>query len=222
VSEQLGPGPHTRVRRLPEKAAYDDATVFAIIDAAMMCHVAGVVDDVAMALPMLHHRVGRTLYVHASRSNALLRAVLARGIVSVSVTLLDGLRLARSGFESSIAYRTVVLVGTPREVTEAVEKRRVLTGFVDAVLPGRGSEVREINEREANLTLVVAISIDEASAKVSEGPTADDPEDAALPIWAGTVPVRLTYGEPVPQGDGAMARGDVPVPESVRRLVSGG
>jgi hypothetical protein len=221
VSDVLGPGAHTRVRRLPEKAAYDEETVYSIIDAAMMCHVAAVVDGVAMALPTLHQRVGRTVYVHSSKSNALLRAVLSAGVASLSVSLYDGLRLARSGFESSIAYRSVVLLGATREVTDPEEKTRVLAGFVDAVLAGRGAEVREMDAREESLTLVVAIGIDEASAKVSAGPTSDEPHDAALPIWSGTVPARVVYGEPVPDTGGAMSDGDIPLPDSERRLLEG-
>jgi len=222
VSDPLGPGPHTRVRRLPEKAAYDEATIFSILDAALICHVAGVVDGLAMALPTLHQRVGRVLYVHGSKSNALLRAVLDAGEASLSVTLFDGLRLARSGFESSIAFRSVVVVGAATEVTDPEEKRRLFDGFVDTVLPGRAAEVRAILEREVNLTIVVAISIDEASAKVSGGPTSDDPEDQALAIWSGTVPARVVYGEPVPDTNGAMARGDIALPDSIRRLLEGG
>ena len=219
MSDTLGPGPSTRVRRLPEKARYDEESVFGIIDAALMCHLAGVVEGLAMALPTLHLRVGRTLYVHASKSNALVRAVLSAGKASASFTLYDGLRLARSGFESSIAYRSAVIVGATREVSDPAEKRQVLEGFVEAVLPGRGSEVRAMNAREESLTQVVAISIDEASAKISEGPTSDEPEDAALPIWAGSVPARVIYDAPVPFTDGAMERGDIPLSPAVRRLL---
>ena len=218
MSGDLGPGDHTRLRRLPEKAAYDAATVYAILDEAPYVHLAAVVDGLAMSLPTLHLREGNTLYVHSSKSNALVRSALAAGRVSLTATLYDGLRLARSGFESSIAYRSVVAVGSVREVDDHREKRRLLEGFVDAVLPGRASEVREMSEREAALTLVVAIEVTEASAKVSEGPTHDEPEDAALPIWAGTVPARLVYGEPVAATDGAMAGVGLPLPESLRRL----
>ena len=219
MSGELGPGPHTRVRRLPEKAAYDEATVFSIIDAAMLCHVAGVVDSLAVALPTLHLRRGRTLYVHANQSNSLLRSVLAAGVASLSMSVFDGLRLARSGFESSLAYRSVMVVGATREVVDPAEKRRVLDGFVDAVLPGRASEVRPMRERESNLTLVVAVDIAEASAKLSAGPTQDSPEDANLDIWSGTVPARVVYSTPVPDTNGAMAHDDVALPDSVRRLL---
>lgn len=219
MSESLGPGPRTRVRRLPEKAAYDAPTVFAIIDGAVMCHVAATVDGLAMALPTLHARVGTTIYLHGSPSNALFRASLEAGVASVSVTIYDGLRLARSAFESSVAYRSVVVVGSTREVTDPAEKRRALDAVLEAALPGRGDEVRARSAREENLTLVVALSIDEASAKVSHGPTDDDPEDAALPVWSGTVPARMVYGEPLASTDGAMALAQVPLPASVRRLI---
>ena len=218
MNESLGPGPHTRVRRLPEKAAYDAATIFDILDGAVMCHVAATVDGLAMALPTLHARLDTTIYLHGSRSNALFRAALDAGVASLSVTIYDGLRVARSAFESSIAYRSVVVVGAIREVNDPEEKRRALNAVLEAALPGRGVEVRAMNEREENLTLVLALSIDEASAKVSYGPTSDEPEDAALPIWSGVVPARLVYDEPIASTDGAMADGAMKIPDSVRRL----
>ena len=217
----LGPGPHTRVRRLPDKARYDEATIHAIIDEAPFCNVAAEVNGLAMALPTLHVRVGDTLYVHANQSNALLRAALARGRAAITMTLYDGLRLARSGFESSIAYRSVMVVGATREVLDPDERQRVLPAFIDAVVPGRSREVRPMSEREDRLTLVVAITIDEASAKVSAGPTDDDAEDAALPVWAGVIPAHTVFGVPVGNSDGAMADGTMPLPPSVQRLVEG-
>lgn len=214
----LGPGPRTRVRRLPEKARYDAETVEAILDEARFCHVAAIVGGRAVTLPTLHAREGRVLYLHGSQSNAAMKAMLASGEACVSATLYDGLRLARSGFESSIAYRSVVVYGAATEVEDAAEKRRVLDLFVDAILPGRAAEVRPMTEREVNLTMVVAVAIEEASAKISAGPTEDFPEDLDLPIWTGTLPARTWFGPPVPGSDGAMARGDLAVPASVRRL----
>ena len=148
-----------------------------------------------------------------------MKSVLDAGRACVTVTLYDGLRLARSGFESSIAYRSVVVVGAIREVADDEEKARVLDLLVDAVVPGRASEVRPMSEQELRLTLVVAVSIDEASAKVSEGPTDDFAQDVDLPIWSGVVPARLRFEEPIPSTDGMMASGNVPVPSSVRRLL---
>lgn len=215
----LGPGPHTRVRRLPKKASYDAGVIYAILDEAPFCHVAAVVEGRAVTLPTLHARDGRTLYLHGSQSNALLKAIVESGEACVSATLFDGLRLARSGFESSIAYRSVVVFGAATLVGDDAQKRRVLDLFVDAVLPGRASEVRAMSDQECRLTMVVAVSIDEASAKVSAGPTEDLDDDLELPIWSGTVPARLRYEAPVPSRDGAMASGGVPLPESVRRLL---
>ena len=214
----LGPGPHTRVRRVVTKASYDRATIEAIIDEARLCHVAGVVNGRAMALATLHAREGRALYLHASQSNALLKAVLASGEACVSMTLYDGLRLARSGFESSVAYRSVVLFGPATAVDDDAEKRRVLDLFVDAVLPGRASEVRAMTDQELNLTMVVRVQIDEASAKISHGPTEDFEEDLELPIWSGTIPAHLHFDAPVPSNDGAMAAGGISLPASVQRL----
>ena len=215
----LGPGAHSRVRRLAKKATYDETAIFSILDEARLCHVAGVIDGRPIVLPTLHAREGRRLYLHSSPASALMRSILASGDVCVAVTLFDGLRLARSGFESSIAYRSVVLFGSATLVADEDEKRRVLDRFVDCVLPGRAREVRVASAREVRATMVVAVAIDEASAKVSCGPTDDPEDDRDLPIWSGTVPARMYFDPPIASDDGAMARGEVPVPESVRRLL---
>ena len=217
----LGPGEHTRVVRLPKKANYDEKVIHAILDEARMCHVAGIVGGKAMALPTLHARKGSTLYLHGSQSNAIMKSVLLSGEAFVTVTHYDGLRLARSGFESSIAYRSVVVFGPVSEVTDLEEKRECLDMFVDAILPGRASEVRPMNERELNLTFILAVEINEASAKISAGPTDDFEYDIDLPIWAGVVPSKLVFTNPVPNTDGAMATGEIEVPPSVRRLLEG-
>ena len=214
----LGPGRHTRVRRLPEKARYDVEVINAILDEARICHVAAIVDGQAVTLPTLHAREGRTLYLHGNQSNAFMKAVFSSARAYVNVTIYDGLRLARSGFESSIAYRSVVVMGPASQVTDLEEKRRILDLFVDAILPGRSREVRLMNERELNLTLVVRVEISEASAKVSSGPTDDFEEDLELPIWSGTIPAHLHFDPPLASSDGAMANGQVPLPESVERL----
>jgi nitroimidazol reductase NimA-like FMN-containing flavoprotein (pyridoxamine 5'-phosphate oxidase superfamily) len=220
VSERaLGPGPRTRVRRLPKKAHYDEAVIFAILDEARLCHVAAMVRERPLALPTLHAREGRRLYLHGSPSNEVLKSIVRDGEAFVTATLFDGLRLARSGFESSIAYRSVSVVGPAREVTDLEEKSRVLALFVDRVLEGRAAEVRAMSEKEVRLTMVVAVEIDEAAAKVSAGPTEDDEGDAQLEIWSGTVPARLAFGAPIPDSNGAMATGTVALPASVRALI---
>lgn len=214
----LGPGERTRVRRLPEKARYDFATISAILDEARLCQVAAIVDGRAVTLPTLHAREGRVLYLHGSQSNAFMKAVFESEVAYVNVTLYDGLRLARSGFESSIAYRSVVVVGPATKVTDLEEKRRVLDLFVDAILAGRAREVRPMDERELNLTMVLRVEIDEASAKVSAGPTEDFEYDLDLPIWSGTVPAHLHFDAPIASSNGAMAGGGIPLPESLQRL----
>jgi nitroimidazol reductase NimA-like FMN-containing flavoprotein (pyridoxamine 5'-phosphate oxidase superfamily) len=203
---------------LPEKARYDVEVINAILDEARICHVAAIVDGQAVTLPTLHAREGRTLYLHGNQSNAFMKAVFSSARAYVNVTIYDGLRLARSGFESSIAYRSVVVMGPASQVTDLEEKRRILDLFVDAILPGRSREVRPMNERELNLTLVVRVEISEASAKVSSGPTDDFEEDLELPIWSGTIPAHLHFDPPLASNDGAMANGKVPLPESVERL----
>lgn len=215
----LGPGPRTRVRRLAQKATYDADVIDAILDEARWCHVAAVVQGRAAVVPTLHAREGRTLYLHGSQSNAVMKAVVDQGEACVTATIYDGLRLARSGFESSIAFRSVVLFGRAEIIDEDHEKRRVLDLFVDAILPGRAREVRPMSAAELRLTMVVRVTIDEASAKVSNGPTDDDETDRALPIWSGTVPARLCFFAPEPSDDGAMASGTIGLPPSLTRLL---
>jgi hypothetical protein len=215
----LGPGERTRVRRLPKKAVYDEETIFAILDEAWVCHVAATVRGKPIALPTLHLREDRTLYLHGSPANEVLKSLAREGEAFVTATIFDGIRVARSGFESSIAYRSVVVVGEAHEVLDESEKRRLLDLFVDRVLPGRAREARAITDAEERLTMFVAVRIDEASAKVSVGETEDDLEDQALPIWAGTIPARLVFDDPVPDTRGAMVNGGVDVPVSVRRFL---
>lgn len=215
-----GPGPRTRVRRLPEKANYDEAVIGDIFDQAPYCYLAGLSDGVPVALPTLHARQGRQIYLHASRSNAVFRSVLTSRYASVTATLYDGIRVARSGFESSMAYRSAVAMGPVSAIDDNDEKRRILTLMIDSALPGRSLEVRPMREREIALTTVVVLDIKEASAKISRGPTADEPDDLALPVWSGVIPVREVFGEPVPSTDGAMASGNVELPPSIQRLYS--
>lgn len=219
MSELLGPGPRTRVRRLPKKASYDVDVINAVLDEAWVCHVAATVRGKAAALPTLHLREGATIFLHGSPSNEVMKAVVREGEAFLTVTIFDGLRLARSGFESSIAYRSVVVVGAAHEVTDELEKARVLNRFVDRVVEGRAKEVRPMSDLERRLTLLVAVSMDEASAKLSSGPTDDERADQELAIWAGTVPARIVFDAPVPDTNGAMSRSDIEIPVSVRTLL---
>lgn len=219
MSEPLGPGPRTRVRRLSKKANYDADVVFSILDEAWVVHVAATVHGKPTALPTLAMRVDQTLYLHGSPSNEILKSIVRAREAFVTATIFDGIRVARSGFESSIAYRSVVVVGAAYEISGEEEKRRLLDLFVDRVLAGRSSEARAIREAELRLTMLVAVDIEEASAKISSGETDDEPEDLALEIWAGTLPARLVFDEPIADTRGAMAAGGVALPDSVRRLL---
>lgn len=219
----MGVGPsseRTRVRRAPQKARYDVETVHAIIDAVAFCHVAVAEPGMPpLAMPFLHARCGSTVYLHGSRSNRTLGALVDAERVAVTFTTFEGLRVARTGFHSSVTYRSVVAFGRCRRVDDDEELRAALDAVVEALLPGRTAEIRAPNDRELALTVVVAFEIDEASAKVSKGPTEDDDDDVHSPVWAGDVPLVARYATPIGATDGAMADGSVPVPESVRRLL---
>ena len=194
----------TRVRRLPKRASYELDTIRAILDEALLCHVGFVVPSegapggVAPAvIPTIHWREGDTLYFHGSAASRMLRS-LEQGVEAcVTVTLLDGLVLARSAFHHSMNYRSVVVYGTARMVT-GEEKLRALDALVEHVVRGRSAEIRPPNDKELRQTLVLAMPIDEASAKIRTGGPVDDEEDYALPVWAGVLPMRLTPGEPLP------------------------
>lgn len=188
----------TRVRRLPKRGAYDFATIHAILDEALLCHVGFVVDGNPVVIPTIHWRDGNTLYFHGSAASRMLRSLRDGVDACVTVTLLDGLVLARSAFHHSMNYRSVVVFGKARAVTEDVEKRVALDALVEHVMRGRSKDVRAANEIELKQTLVLALPIEEASAKVRTGGPVDDDEDYALPVWAGVLPLTLMPGVPIP------------------------
>src|SRR5579872_928561 len=197
------PEPHSpaservTVRRLAARGVYDPGAIHAILDAGFICHVAFAVAGQPRALPTAYVRVGDEIYLHGSPSNQMLRALIAAPEACVCVIHVDGLVLARSAFHHSINYRSVVLFGAAREVDDADRKLAALHALSERIIPGRWEEVRAPNHAELTGTLVIAIRIDEASAKVRNAPPKDDEEDYALPIWAGVVPLSVTAGEPV-------------------------
>jgi uncharacterized protein len=200
----------TRVRRLPERAAYDRATVHAILDEGFVCHAGFVVDGQPYVVPTGYARVGDTLYLHGSTGS---RLGLRPGMdVCVTVTLLDGLVLARSAFHHSMNYRSVMALGRTRAVDDLEEKEAALRALVEHIVPGRSDEVRGGDGRELAATAVLALSLAEVSAKVRTGPPKDDDPDYDLPIWAGVLPITLEPGRPVP--DPLLPPG-VPVPAHV-------
>jgi uncharacterized protein len=184
------------VRRLPERGAYDRATVHAILDEGFVCHVAFTIDGQPYALPTGYARVGETIYLHGSSGS---RLGLRPGMpVCITVTLLDGLVLARAAFHHSLNYRSAMVLGRTRLVTDPDEKDAALSALVEHIVPGRGAEVRPANARELAATAVLAVPLEEASAKVRHGDPVDEEPDYELPVWAGVLPLALTPGAPLP------------------------
>jgi len=187
----------TTVRRLAARGQYDRDTVHAIIDEALLCHVGFVVDGAPVVIPTIHTRIGDTLYFHGSAASRMLRSLRDGVDACVTVTILDGLVMARSAFHHSMNYRSAVIMGKGREVVDREEKLRVLAALVEHVCAGRSADVRGPNEAELKQTLVIALPLQEASAKVRTGPAVDDEADYALNIWAGIIPMALTPSAPV-------------------------
>lgn len=204
--------PRTTLKRLPLRGSHERAQIEAILDEAYICHVGFVLEGQPFVIPTIHARVGETLYVHGAAASRMLRT-LAQGVpVCVTVTLLDGLVLARSSFHHSMNYRSVVVLGTAREVQDEAERARALEAIVEHVLPGRWAEARPPNARELKQTSVLALPIEEASAKIRTGPPGDEEEDYALDVWAGVLPLRLVPGEPL--RDARLAAG-TPLPAGI-------
>jgi nitroimidazol reductase NimA-like FMN-containing flavoprotein (pyridoxamine 5'-phosphate oxidase superfamily) len=196
------PTDRARVHRLPERAAYDRDTIEAILDEALICHVAWTdAEGRARSLPTIHARVGDTLYLHGSRAARAWRAVAAGAEVCVVATIVDALVLARSAFHHSMNYRSVVLYGHGREVTDRDELVTAARAITHHVLPGREAEARMPTAEEFKQTILFAVPIAEASAKVRTGPPKDDESDLELPIWAGLLPLETSGGPPEPSPD---------------------
>jgi uncharacterized protein len=188
-----------RVRRHPERGRYDRAAIDAVLDSQLVAHVAFVEDGRPFCVPMLQARVGDDLYVHGSTASRALRALTGGAPACVTVTALDGLVLARSAFQHSANYRSAMLLGSFRPITGEVERLTAFEAFTNKLVPGRWDEVRRPSAKELKATTILAMAIDEASAKVRAGPPSDDgTPDAELDAWAGVVPLVTTFGEPQP------------------------
>jgi nitroimidazol reductase NimA-like FMN-containing flavoprotein (pyridoxamine 5'-phosphate oxidase superfamily) len=187
----------TTVRRLPARGTYDRSTIETILDEGLICHVGFIAGGNPVVIPTIHARAGDTLYFHGSVASRMLRTLREGVPMCVTVTLLDGLVLARSTFHHSMNYRSVVVFGTAREVTDRQEKLAALEALVEHVVPGRSRVARGPNEQELRATLVLALPIEEASAKIRTGPPLDDEEDYKLDVWAGVIPLTMTRGEPI-------------------------
>lgn len=201
----------TRVRRIPEKAVPDRAVLNAVLDAGLVAHVAVVDDGQPYVVPVAYARDGDRVLFHGSTGSRLFRALADGAPTCFTVTLLDGLVLARSAFESSMHYRGAMVLGSCT-VLEGEEKDDTLRIISDHLLPGRWADIREPSRKELAATVMLALPLDEASVKISDGDPDDDPQDLDRPIWAGVVPIREVFGEPRPDERGAAH----PVPDYVK------
>lgn len=215
---RIEPTNRTTVRRLPKRAEYDRNTINAILDEAFVCHVGFVADGQPVVIPTAFGRVDESLYLHGSAASRMLKT-LAEGVdVCVTVTLVDGLVLARSAFHHSINYRSVVVFGKAFVVEDPAEKWAALHAFTDHIIPQRWTAVREPHEQELKATIVLRLPITEASAKIRTGPPIDDEEDLARNVWAGVLPLRLTTGSPEPD---EYCPAEIPVPANIRNYRRG-
>lgn len=198
-----------RLRRLPERGHYDRETVYQIIDEALLCHVGFVQEGQPFVIPTIHAREGDRIYLHGARASRLLKVAQAKEQLCITITLLDGLVLARSVFHHSMNYRSAVLFGRGLLVEDEEEKLYGLRVISEHIMPGRWDDARQPTAKELNATSLVAVSIDSASAKVRTGPPGDDEEDYQLPIWAGVLPIRQKMMDPAADPHMEMA---VPLP----------
>jgi len=205
------PTPRTTLRRLPKRGVFDRDAVFRILDEAFVCHV-GFCDDTGrpVVIPTAFGRDGERIYLHGSSASRMLRGLAGGLPVCVTVTLIDALVLARSAFHHSTNYRSVVILGEAVPVEDPDEKNEALRIIVDHLVPGRWAEARQPTPKELKATSVLALDLEEVSAKVRTGGPIDDEEDMPLPVWAGLIPLRQVAGEPLPEAGMATA------PEYVR------
>jgi uncharacterized protein len=217
VRPSLQPTDRTRLRRAPRRGSHDFATIAAILDEGLVCHLGLAAAGQPVVVPLNYGRQGRELFVHGSPDSRVFRALAEGAVFCCAVTLLDGLVLARSAYHHAINYRSVILYGKARRVGQA-RKPEALRAISEHLLPGRWAEVRPPSRSELDATLVLSLPIREGSAKVRTGPPADDPTDRHLACWAGVVPLSVRADQPVP--DGHVAAG-VQLPEGIGRYLPG-
>jgi len=197
MSDSTAPTSRTRVVREPQRAVYDRSVIDTILDEAFVCHVGFTVDSQTFVIPTMFARVGDSIYFHGSAASRMLRNLSDGLSVCITVTLADGLILARSVFNHSMNYRSVVALGVAQLVDAPTEKLEALRAFTEKILPGRWNDARQPNEKELKATSILKLPLTEVSAKVRTGPVEDDLDDYALKVWAGIVPLRLVADAPI-------------------------
>jgi uncharacterized protein len=197
VSEPLAPTERTRVVREPQRGVYDRETIYRILDEGLVCHVGFSTDGQPFVIPTLYARIGDAVYFHGSAASRMLRGVNEGANICLTVTLTDGIVLARSVFNHSMNYRSVVALGKATLVDEPQEKLEALRAFTEKILPGRWADARQPNEKELKSTSILRLPLTEASAKVRVGPPEDDAPDYTLPVWAGVIPLHVAAGAPI-------------------------
>ena len=208
------PTKKTKVVRGHKRGSYSKEDLYSVLDAGYLCHVAYIFENSPVIIPTAYGRIGDTIYIHGALKNRMLLSILEQEQATVAVTHSDGMVLARSAFHHSFNYRSAVVFGKPRQITDRDQKNEVLKVITENVIPGRWDEVRLPSEKELDITLVIAIDIIEASVKQRSGGPIDDDEDYSLPIWAGVLPTKMVFEAPVP--DEKMEQ-DLPVPDSVTK-----
>jgi hypothetical protein len=197
VTESFTPTERTRVIREPHRGIYEREAIYKILDEGIVCHVGFSPEGQPFVIPTLYARVGNAIYFHGSAASRMLRGAASGVAVCITVTLTDGLVLARSVFNHSMNYRSVVALGKATLVDTPAEKLEALRAFTEKILPGRWEEARQPNEKELKATSILKLPLTEVSAKVRSGPVQDDEEDYALKVWAGIVPLRMQAGAPI-------------------------
>lgn len=215
-TRELSPTERTTIHRGSRRARSDRGALYEVLDAGMVCHLGVVVDGAPRVIPTVYGRDGDTLYLHGSTGARSLREGPGQE-VCVTVTHLDGIVLARSAFHHSVNYRSAMIYGTPRRVTDPDELLTGLRAISERLAPGRWETVRAPNRKELAATAVLALPLEEASVKVRQGPPAEEDEDYALEVWAGILPIRQVFGEPVPD---PLLRPGIPVPDMQSRTAT--
>lgn len=206
-----------RVKRVPNRGSYDKESVYAVVDAALICHVGMVIDNRPIVIPTIHARQGDNILIHGASTSRMMNYIAEGNQLCVTVTHLDGLVLARSVFHHSMNYRSAVLYGAGEMIEDSAEKMEALRIFTEKLIPGRWDDARQPNPTESKATKIVRIPIDLASAKIRVGPPGDDDEDYGLDVWAGVLPMRTVFGDLVP--DDRLKDG-VPVPDYIHEYAA--